>query len=399
MSESLYFTAKEAAAELGISVTTLYAYVSRNRIRSTQTPGKQSSRIRRYWRADVERLKTGNSRVPENKLSCETKITLLTKDGLFYRGESVNALAEHATLESVAALLWNVEEEAVFHDNLPVLPKQYRSMHKLAQGLPAIEQALTLFPFVEHNNPRSYDLSPLGFARTGADVLRMHASILGGANAPSNLPIHQFLAERLAAPAGFDDVLRRLLVLLADHELDPSTYAVRAMGNTGTTPYQVVITGLMAFNGRRLWVQPIEAASRLLDEIFNEQDSATPINRRFRSGESLPGFETGLHEIQDPRSQHLFRALQQLLPQDEEFSRLKIAIDTAYKLAGVHPHIVLPIVFIARKLGLKGNELALVTLARAAGWIAHASEQYHDSELIRPHADYIGELPEKVASS
>lgn len=399
MAESLYLTATEAAAELNVSVSTLYAYVSRNRIRSTPTPGRPNSRTRRYWRADVERLKTGTPGTTENILASDTKITLLTKEGLFYRGQSVNALAESSTLETVAALLWNVDEEVIFTENLPSLPQGYKTMHRLAQKLPVTEQALVLLPFIEHSNPRSYDLSPVGFAKTGADVLRLYAATLCRASAPSSIPIHEFLAEELSAPAGFDDIIRRLLVLLADHELDPSTYAVRAMGNTGVTPYQALIAGLMSFYGRRLWAGPTEATSRLLDEIFQEDDPATPILRRFRSGEPLPGFEAGLHEIQDPRPEHLLRVLNKLLREDEEFERLKVAISTARELAGVSPHLMLPTMFISRKLGLKGSDIALGTLGRAAGWIAHASEQYHEHQLIRPHADYVGDLPEKSTNS
>lgn len=398
MSESLYLTAKEAAAELGISVSTLYSYVSRNRIRSTQPPGSNSSRNRRYWKADVERLKAGHPRSIEDPLVANTRITLLTKEGLFYRGHNVDELAEHASLETVAGLLWNADSDVIFNDKLPIIPKQYKSMHKLVQALPITEKVMALFPFFEHANPRSYDLSASGYARTGADMLRVYAAIIGGVSTPSAAPIHDFLAEKLSAPAGFDDIIRRLLVLVADHELDPSTYAVRAMANTGITPYQAAIAGQMASNGRRLWVTPAETTSRLLNEIFTEKDPANPILRRFKSGEDLPGFETeGIHKILDPRPAHLLRALKKVLAKDEEFERLTIAIKTAHSLADANPHLILLVIFISHKLNIKDSVLSIGTLARSTGWIAHASEQYHDHKLVRPHADYVGELPEKIA--
>src|SRR5882672_7678566 len=53
-SEGLYISAKEAAAALGVSIPTLYAYVSRGLIRSQGVAG---SRNRRYWKVDIERLK------------------------------------------------------------------------------------------------------------------------------------------------------------------------------------------------------------------------------------------------------------------------------------------------------------------------------------------------------
>src|SRR5437868_3949265 len=86
-SEGLYSTAKEAAGALGVSIPTLYAYVSRGLIWSRGVPG---SRNRRYWKVDIERLK-GRRILDEHSegqpgsgeetkgLVDATKITLLTQ--------------------------------------------------------------------------------------------------------------------------------------------------------------------------------------------------------------------------------------------------------------------------------------------------------------------------------
>src|SRR3546814_1018867 len=52
--ENLYLSAKEAAAELGVSLATLYAYVSRDMIRSEPVA---DTRAKRYRAEDVRRLK------------------------------------------------------------------------------------------------------------------------------------------------------------------------------------------------------------------------------------------------------------------------------------------------------------------------------------------------------
>src|SRR6202030_2262223 len=91
-SEGLYTSATEAAGALGVSIPTLYAYVSRGFIRSQGVAG---SRNRRYWKVDIERLK--GRRIPDEHgreppaageetrgLDNETKITLLTHRGLYY---------------------------------------------------------------------------------------------------------------------------------------------------------------------------------------------------------------------------------------------------------------------------------------------------------------------------
>jgi citrate synthase len=392
---TLYLSAKEAASELGISVTTLYAYVSRKGIRSIQVEGTRS---RRYFRSDIERLKSsGRTGVqdPESRwLVSETGISLLTKDGLFYRGKNVDILAETSSFEQTAAILWGVEEESIFGGSLPVLPRGYAALYKQIKRLPLAEQVLMLLPYVESSNPRSFDLSRKGFCRTGADVIRLYAAILCGRAEPSVEPIHEFVAEALSAPPGFDDIIRRFLVLFADHEMSPATYSVRALANTGVTPYQIVSTGIMAFNGRRLGIVVTEGASRMLEEIINADDPATPILRRIRSGESLPGFESGVHEIMDPRPQHLLHRLGKVLVDDEEFGRLGEAIRVAAEVADGGPSFALVTAFIGRKLGFRGEERLLAGLGRIAGWVAHASEQYHEHELFRCRADYTGDLPE-----
>ena len=55
MTRGRYLSAREAAGELGISVQTLYAYVSRGLVRSEAGEGKK--RNRRYRAEDVRRLK------------------------------------------------------------------------------------------------------------------------------------------------------------------------------------------------------------------------------------------------------------------------------------------------------------------------------------------------------
>ena len=55
MGEERYLGAGRAAEELGVSLATLYAYVSRGMIRSEAVEGK--GRARRYRAEDVRRLK------------------------------------------------------------------------------------------------------------------------------------------------------------------------------------------------------------------------------------------------------------------------------------------------------------------------------------------------------
>src|SRR5882757_190652 len=217
--DRLYVTAKQAASALGVSLPTLYAYVSRKLIRSQTVQG---TRKRRYWKADIDRLKGEQEAGGQGDTSLinETKITLLTERGLYYRGKSVIELAETETFESVAALLWEAEVGMVFTAQLPMIPPSYAKLKRGLGDLSVIERAMALFPLIERANPRLYDLSRAGIARSGADLVRWYAAIIGGADGPSAAPLHEFMVSALGAPTEFADVVRRLLVLAADHEFD-----------------------------------------------------------------------------------------------------------------------------------------------------------------------------------
>src|SRR5262245_21938457 len=115
MAKDQYLTAPEAAAALGVSAATLYAYVSRGLIRSEPTDG--SKRVRRYHREDVQRLKDRKelrrnpTKLAERALHwgvpvMESSLTLIADGRLYYRGHDVLTLAKTHTVEEVATLIW-----------------------------------------------------------------------------------------------------------------------------------------------------------------------------------------------------------------------------------------------------------------------------------------------------
>lgn len=107
-------TAREAAAELGIGLATLYAYVSRGLL--TSSPDAQGKH-RRYDAREVRRLARRKEdgkragKVAQKVLDwgvpvLESSITLVAHGRLLYRGHDATALARTESLEDVAALLW-----------------------------------------------------------------------------------------------------------------------------------------------------------------------------------------------------------------------------------------------------------------------------------------------------
>jgi citrate synthase len=392
MQDDLYVSAEAAAAMLGVNLPTLYAYVSRKKIRSQSVPG---TRRNRYWRADIERVAGGGEApVAERSggLRRETDITLITEQGPHYRGESAVRLSETRSVEDVAALLWQADRSTVFTGALPSPPAQLPEMLRLLSGTSAADRATALFPFIEVANPRAYDLTRDGMCQTGVDVIRWLAAFLIKAHSPSSDPLHVSVARGLGASEDMADLIRRVMVLSADHGFEPGTYAVRAVASTGVTPYRSVLTGLSVSMGRRTKIGRHEGLARLLNEVANSREPQDPVIRRMREGEEILGFGSNLYKNGDPRARAVLQRMNEILADDADFGKLRRAIAVVRDAKGLEPDFALTNVYLARRLGMDGKD-SLFILGRAVGWIAHSIEQYEVGGVIREPAMYTGPLP------
>ena len=390
--------AREAAEELGVSVATLYAYVSRGMIRSEEVGG--SVRRRRYRAEDIRRLKERKARrrdpdAVEDALSwgtpvLESEITLVTDDGLYYRGRDAVALSAGSTVEEVAALIWTgypARAAELFPPEQPELPPR---MGDALGSLPPVEAFQVLLPLAGAGDPAAYDLRPGAVARTGARILRLMASAVAGEAAPG-------LAETLRRgwcprdTGAAASLLSSALVLCADHELPVSTFAARCVASSEATPYAVVAAGLAAVGGVRHGGQ-IELVEAFLREVEVVGDARAAISGRLRRGEGIPGFGHSLYPGGDPRGAELLRATALAYPDSPAVALSAEVAEEALGLMGERPTVDLGLVTLAQTLGLpSGGAVALFALGRTVGWIGHAIEQYESRSLIRPRARYVGE--------
>jgi citrate synthase len=401
MGEARYLTARQAAGELGVSLATLYAYVSRGMIRSEAAD--RSGRRRRYRAEDVRRLKERKERrrdpdgVVKGALHwgtpvMESAITLITDDRLYYRGRDVLELAAGSSIEEVAALIWTgnpARGAALFSPEVPEFSPRIRAALETVDGLTSVEAFQVLLPLADAEDPAAYDLRPKAVARTGARVLRLMASLVAGEMASG-------LAERLRRGWGLRDpgaaaLIDSALVLCADHELPVSTFAARCVASSGATPYAAVAAGLAATGGVKHGGQ-IELVEAFLREVETVGDVRAAISGRLRRGERIPGFGHSLYPGGDPRGAELLRLTSAAYP-DCPANALSVA-DEILELLGERPTVDFGLVTLARALGLPpGGAVALFALGRTVGWIGHAIEQYEGGSLIRPRARYAGEQP------
>ena len=395
-SAGLYLSAREASAELAISPATLYAYVSRGLIRSEPSP---DSRSHRYRAEDIRGLK--ERRVPSveprgfNSFDpdlpvMDSAISTITEEGAIYRGVNCVDLAETDTLEHAATLLWDVTGVDPFApDNCPEVSDEMRAIAEAARRAAPIDRAIAVLALATSADPGAFTRATEGRAMVGARIVRLLVATMLNTT-PSAEPLHLQIA-RVWAPDNkhAPDLIRRALVLLADHELNASTFTVRCAASTGISLYDAVIAGLAALKGPKHGGAGV-LASRLVKMLI-DHDPEPVIRERVALGERFAGFGHGVYKRGDPRAMSLLNALTRA-GAARKFTRE--VPDRIAEATGEFVNIDYALAVLAHSLRLApGSELTLFAMARAVGWVAHASEQLQHGKLIRPRARYVGPAP------
>ena len=400
-----YLTAQQAADALEVTKATLYAYTSRGQLRSQPVPGQP--RERRYLREDIQRLQDRKEtrRDPAKAAArglhwgspvLDSGITLIQDGKLYYRGQDAARLAESASLEQVAELLWAAEpaeRERLFAQPgaLPAgLWTRLRTCAKCVKDDPftLLQAAL---PVAGALDLAAYSLRPAAVRQTGVRILRLLTAIAAGRQAQA--PAHATLEAAWApAKAAAGRAIRTALVLCADHELNVSTFAARCAASAAASPYDVVSAAMAALKGSRHG-GAAERVSRLFAEAETPRRARAVMASRLRRGERIPGFGHPLYPAGDPRAALLMQ-LAEASGNEAERRLLRSLRKAGVELLGDFPNLDFGLVAVARAYGLPERApLLLFALGRTVGWIGHAIEQYAAGELIRPRARYTGPLP------
>jgi citrate synthase len=228
-----------------------------------------------------------------------------------------------------------------------------------------------------------------GRAMTGAKILRLVVAAMLK-TPPKGTPIHEQIVDAWALDNPHaKDLIRRALVLLADHELNASTFTVRCAASTGISLYDAVIAGLVALKGpRHGGVGP--QASRLLDHASRRRCRGHHPRPR-GAGRTLSGLRP--HGLSRRRSAR--RVAVRALKKTNIDKRLRRRIPERIREAtGAFANCDYALAVMRRALAMpQGCETTMFAMARTAGWIAHASEQLESKTLIRPRARYVGPAP------
>jgi citrate synthase len=400
----------EAAARLGVKPDTLYAYVSRGLLRSERGPDGRAS----FFDADeIERFaargRRGNT-PPDAAPRIASGVTVIDGARLFYRGQDAVSLARSRTFEEVAEWLWtgSFPVRGVWRADPVAIIAGAGAQTPLPPDTLPLDRLRLIIAAVAPTDAQRDDLRPEAVCASARSLLaalvdclpRLRPElagplVLGGSAAPAGA-----LAARLwvrlcpTAPVpGMVDALNASLVLLADHELSPSTLAARIAASVRADPSAVVSAGLGVLSGS-LHGGASLAVEDLLAEVHQPEQADGIIGERLRRGESIPGFGHPLYPGGDPRAVALLALLRAAVPGGDRQETIAAVIETMQERGQPPPNVDFALGALARVAGMtRGAGGAILAVARAAGWIAHALEEYAQRTVFRPRAAYVGVRP------
>ncbi len=373
-----WLTTDEAAARLGVKRETLYAYVSRGLIhREMDIDGRSS----RFDPVEIDRLRDRARRTASGELSTviSSSISRLRPSGHEYRGvAAVDLVRMGTTFETVADRLWN-DTGAWPSPSAPSIAPEPGDIGPLDRLRIAVARASAA-------DALRYDLAPPAMASVGRRLIGAMVDALPRAILDDDEPtsIAERLWPRVSTLEPTPDrvaVLQAALVLLADHGLAASTFAVRIAASVRADPYSCVIAGLGALGGQ---VHGAASASvhRLIARAAELESAADAVGECFTAGRSVPGCGHKVYTDVDPRQQLLDELIGIAWPDDprlglavavreaatrraDRLANVDMAMGTFTWLAGTGPDV--------------GE--SIFAIARTAGWLAHAIEEFREPPL------------------
>lgn len=378
-----WITLTEAARRLGVRAQTVYAYASRGSIAVMQDPDDPRKSL--YRAEDVVALcrkkQVGRKRAA---LAASTifgaepciysGITSFSKGRAWYRGRDSIQLAESATLEETASLLWQATAPVSFDAPVIVLPPGERDRQC------AFTMLATLAAFGHSTLGRLDSALHIEAGQLVAIVSRA----FGAQDDAGASPLHTH--QRLAAGWGLDshgaDLLRRAMVLVADHEITSSAFAARITASTGASLAGCLLTGLATLSG------PLHGdASGRVRAVFDDvqrMGAEHVVDHHLKSAIPIPGFGHHLYPEGDPRAASLLARL-------DPPAELAHFVDKVTTLTGQRPTIDVALAMLSVQLQLpRDAAFGLFSIARSVGLLAHCIEQLRVGKVIRPRSRYMG---------
>ncbi|WP_420634792.1 citrate/2-methylcitrate synthase [Candidatus Palauibacter sp.] len=191
------------------------------------------------------------------------------------------------------------------------------------------------------------------------------------------------------------DALDRTLLLYLDHGFNASTFACRVIAATLGDMHSAVTGGVGALKGSLHGGANAKAMHTLLE--IGELENVGPwLERAFAERRKIMGFGHRVYKTEDPRATHL-REMSRVLTQQAGLGKFyemsRELEDQMISQKGINPNVDFYCATVYYALGIPIDLYTpLFAMGRMGGWTAHVMEQHADNRLIRPRAEYVGEM-------
>lgn len=400
-----WIDAASAAERLGVKTATLYAYVSRGVLRRRHSADGRRSL---FDPAEIEELaRRGRPRRPpgRHELLIESQLTVLGEDRPFYRGRDATGLATEHAFEDVARWLWTGEETdegagAPWRASPEAVAVARAAQSGLSAETPPLERLQLITVALATADPLRLTLDPPAVIAVGRNLIAGMVGSLPAAPGAVETRGADSIPERLwsrltgAEPRPeLVGALRAALILLADHELAASTLAVRVAASVRADPYAAVGAGLGVLGGA-LHGGISLGVEALFAEIADPGRAGRVIAGRIRRGERIPGFGGAVYERWDRRATCLLEMVRSAASGHERLAVAEAVLAEARARGLAQPNVDFALAtLVAVGEMITGAGEAVFAVARTAGWLAHALEEYARESPIRPRAVYVGPPP------
>lgn len=417
---------REAARRLGVKPETLYAYVSRGLLDSQRAPGgrgstfdpEQVAALARRGRPAAQQAPPAGTAggtesgaapgaapgggITEGWGRLRTGITLIESDRYFFRGVDAVALAGAYGYEEVAEWLWTgaLRPGTRFTAAPAPLAAARTAAGALPPGSGPMDRLRVAVAAAASADPLRFDLSGPAVLGTARSLIATLVDALPPAGRPSegDGPLAPRLWQKLTATPADEAALHVLdtaLALLIDHDLAASTLAARVAASARAHPYAVVSAGLGALDGP-LHGQASALAHRMLAEVAVQGGAGPVVAEYQRAGQRVPGLGHRLYRGEDPRARTLFALLDEVPAAASALGAARdVVATTAARHRDLHANVDLALGVLSVSHGMPPQAGETVfAVARTAGWIAHALEEYAEPPLrMRLIGAYTGPRP------
>jgi 2-methylcitrate synthase len=340
--------------------------------------------------------------------------------GLTYCGYDVADLAENATFEEVAYLLFNGElpnqvELSSYKDTLASMrdlpqalkevlkqiPKEAHPMDVMRTGCSFLGNIEPEVDFSEQNKASNRLLAAFPaimcywykFSHEGIEIDCMTDE--------SSLAGHFLRLLNDESPSTqHERVMDVSLILYAEHEFNASTFTARVCASTLSDMFSC-ITGAIGTLRGPLHGGANEAAMDMIEKFKSPTDAKEQMAGMLERKEKIMGFGHAIYRTSDPRNVIIKAWSEKLAAENGDTSLYDISVACEEYMWDTKKLFCNADFFHASTYNYMGIPTKLFTpifvCSRLTGWAAHVMEQRSNNRIIRPSADYIGSEPRKVS--